>query len=222
MTAVHEIFRNYPDVSITQHESGIPYDYDRKCLYLCIANKASKAKPEFCRERFLSRPTRLQKAGKIAALAQLGSAQVDRAGARIPDAIAVAVAGVLPGNGSLAVGGAAERFYVHLHELLGGELEHVAYEIDVGALLGELRKCDTSFGYRGVLSRRLFVQKQPSPKATVAALLGCEDGPFIHHGLGHDPDGGSALKVPCLDRCKSTFVARGGQPAEGVHSGRTG
>jgi hypothetical protein len=36
-------------------------------------------------------------------------------------------------------------------------------------LLNEFAKCHTDFGHRGALSRIVAVQKQPSPRATMAA-----------------------------------------------------
>jgi hypothetical protein len=58
------------------------------------------------RERLLGHPPRLQKAREITAAAQLGDAQLDRAGARLPDPVAVSIALVEPLRAALDVGAA--------------------------------------------------------------------------------------------------------------------
>jgi hypothetical protein len=81
----------------------------------------------------------LEELGEVAAAAQLGDLELDAAGARLPDPLAVAVAAVQPRGGRLlVVAGAAAALDVDLHEALGHELHHLAQHIDVGALLGEL------------------------------------------------------------------------------------
>ena len=89
-----------------------------------------------------------RKPGKTAPT-ELGNLQVDRAGARLPEALSVAVAGVLARYPALAVGGAAAALHVEIHEALGDELQHLPHHIDVAPLFGELRKCDTGIGHRG-------------------------------------------------------------------------
>ena len=60
-------------------------------------------------QRLLGHPPRLQEAGEVAALAQLGDAQLDRAGPGLPVAVAVAVALHQPLGALLAMAGAGQR-----------------------------------------------------------------------------------------------------------------
>jgi hypothetical protein len=76
-------------------------------------------------EGFLRHPPRLQEAGKIAAGAQLGDAQLDRAGPRLPDPVAVAVALGAAFEALLAVSRAGQRADLHLHQPLGGKADHL-------------------------------------------------------------------------------------------------
>ena len=57
-----------------------------------------------------------------------------------------------------------------LHEALGDLSEELAHDIVPRPPFNELGECHTNFGHRGVLSRKVTLQKQPSPKATMAAL----------------------------------------------------
>ena len=59
-------------------------------------------------QRLLGHAARLQEAREVAALAQLGDAQLDRAGARLPDPVAVAVALGQPLGALLAIGRAGQ------------------------------------------------------------------------------------------------------------------
>jgi len=79
-------------------------------------------------------PSRFEKTGEIAALTKLRNAQVDRAGPRLPEAIAVAVPGVLSRNASLVVGGAAATLDIELHHPPGHDLQHLAPHVDVAAI----------------------------------------------------------------------------------------
>jgi hypothetical protein len=78
------------------------------------------------RERLLRDPPRLQETRKVAALPELGNAQLDRPGARLPDPIAVAIALHLPSRGALAIAGAGQALHLELHQALGGETDHLA------------------------------------------------------------------------------------------------
>ena len=69
-------------------------------------------------QRLLGQPARLQEARKVAALAQLRDAQLDRAGARLPDPVAVAVALDKPLGALLAIAGAGQALDLQLHQPL--------------------------------------------------------------------------------------------------------
>jgi transposase len=83
-------------------------------------------------ERLLRHPTRLEEAGEVAAVTQLGSAQLDRAGTGLPVAIAIAVALDQPVRVRLVIGSADQRAYLKFHEPLGGECDHLAQHVRVG------------------------------------------------------------------------------------------
>jgi hypothetical protein len=114
-------------------------------------------------ERLLGHPARLQEAGEVAAAAQLGDAQLDRAGPRLPVAIAIAVAVVRPLGAALAVRGAGEATDLELHQPLRGEADHLAQEIGVRALLQQRAKAHHLIGHRRVLgSRCRFSDQNPT------------------------------------------------------------
>ena len=92
-------------------------------------------------ERLLGRPTRLEEPGEVAALSELRDLQVDRAGAGLPEPVAVAVAAVGPLGASLAEGRSAAPLDVHLHHALGDVLDHLAQQVGVGPLLSKLGQC---------------------------------------------------------------------------------
>jgi hypothetical protein len=76
-------------------------------------------------ERLLGQPARLQEGREVAAFAQLGNAQLDRAGARLPRPVAIAVALVDPIRTALPMGGAGQSLDLQLHQALGGEADHL-------------------------------------------------------------------------------------------------
>jgi hypothetical protein len=78
------------------------------------------------RQRLLGHPPRLEEAWKVRALAQLRDAQLDRACARLPVPVAVAVALDEPVSRPLAKAGAGLGADLHLHQPLSGEGDHVA------------------------------------------------------------------------------------------------
>ena len=69
-------------------------------------------------QRLLGHAARLQEAREVAALPQLGDAQLDRAGARLPVAVAVAVALGQPLRALLAIAGAGQAADLQLHQPL--------------------------------------------------------------------------------------------------------
>ena len=78
------------------------------------------------RQRLLGHPARLQEAREVAALPELGDAQLDRAGARLPHPVAVAVALRQPLRRALAIAGAGQALHLELHQPLGGKADHLA------------------------------------------------------------------------------------------------
>jgi hypothetical protein len=95
---------------------------------------------------------------------------VDRADPCLPESIAVPVAAVAALGRSLAVLGAGALLDLELHQTLGDMAEELAHDFVLSPLFNELGECHTDLGHRGVLSREVALQKQPSPGATVAAL----------------------------------------------------
>src|SRR5207245_7019778 len=67
-------------------------------------------------ERLLGHPPRLQEAREITAPAQLGDAQLDRTGARLPAPIAVPIAVIDPIGRALTVPGAGQALDLQLHQ----------------------------------------------------------------------------------------------------------
>jgi len=104
------------------------------------------------RQRFLRHPPRLEKAGDVAALPQLRDAQLDRAGARLPDPIAIAVAVVHPVGMAFAMRRAGHALNIQLHQALRRKSDHLAQQLGIGALLQKLLKVHHLLGHRRVLA----------------------------------------------------------------------
>jgi hypothetical protein len=105
------------------------------------------------RQRLLGHPARFQEAGEVAAAAQLRDAQLDRAGARLPDPVAVAVAVVDALGAALAMRRAGQALDLELHQALRGEADHLAHQLDIGALLQQRPKAHHLVGHRVSLVR---------------------------------------------------------------------
>jgi len=103
------------------------------------------------RQGLLSQATRLQESREIAAFPQLGDAQLHRAGAGLPQPVAVTVAMGNPLRTALAMGGAGQPLDLQLHQALGGEADHLAQEIGVGALFQKGTKSHHLVGHRWIL-----------------------------------------------------------------------
>ena len=101
------------------------------------------------RQRLLGHPPGLQEAREVAPLPQLRDPQRYRAGARLPAALAVAVAMGDPLRRTLAMGGAGQPFHLQLHQTLGREADHLAQQIGVGALLQRPAQGHHVIGHRG-------------------------------------------------------------------------
>ena len=113
------------------------------------------------RQRLLGHAARLEEAGEVAALAQLGDAQLDRAGARLPVAVAIAVALDQPLRALLAEAGAGQAAHLQLHQPLGGKADHLAQQIGVGGLLHEAAQVHHLVGHRWFLGSGWCLATRP-------------------------------------------------------------
>ena len=105
------------------------------------------------RERLLGHATRFQKRREVTALG-LRNAQLDRAGARLPDPVAIAVAVIDAVGAALPMGGAGQAFDFQLHRPLRGKTDHLAQQIGIRALLQQRAKAHHLVGHRRVLGSR--------------------------------------------------------------------
>ena len=127
-------------------------------------------------QRLLGEAARLQKAGEVAALPQLGDAQLDAARAGLPGPVAVAVALSEPLRALLPIGGAGQRADLQLHHALGGEADHLAQDVGVGGLLHERAKVHYFVGHRQFLGCVGVSQPDPtgeSSMTTASRSLAC-------------------------------------------------
>jgi hypothetical protein len=102
-------------------------------------------------DRLFRHPSRLEEAREITALAQLGNPQFDRAGARLPVAVAIAVALGQALGRPFAMGRARAALDVQLHQALGGETDHLAQIIGVGGLFQKRLQGHSVIGHRRFL-----------------------------------------------------------------------
>jgi hypothetical protein len=92
-----------------------------------------------------------RKAREVAALAQLGDAQLDRAGAGFPRPVAIAVALVEPIRIARTVRRAGQALNLNLHQPLRGKSHHLAQKIGIRALLQQGPKVHHVVGHRRYL-----------------------------------------------------------------------
>ncbi len=100
-------------------------------------------------QRLLGHPARLQKTGKIAALAQLRDAQFHRARPGVPVALAVAVALRQPFGGLLAIARPGQRTNLQRHQTLRRKTDHLPQHVGVRGLLKQGIQAHHRFGHRG-------------------------------------------------------------------------
>jgi hypothetical protein len=89
------------------------------------------------RERLLAGPPRLQEGREVAALPEPGDLQIDRASARLPAALTIAVAMGDACRRPLAMRGSGQALHLQGHHAVGHIAHHLPEEIVVGALLNE-------------------------------------------------------------------------------------
>ena len=102
------------------------------------------------RQGLLGHAPWLQKAGKVAAPAQLRNAQLDCAGSRLPIPVAVAIAlGEALGT-LLAIAGAGRGTDLQFHQPLGGKADHLAQQIGIRGLLQKAAQAHHVVGHQGI------------------------------------------------------------------------
>ena len=146
-------------------------------------------------QRLLGRPAWFQEGGEVAALAQFGDVQADRARPGVPLPWPVAVALVLPVRAALVVSRAAHGGHLNVHQPLRGIPDQLAQEIRVIALGDRLGKVDHGLGHRVLICCRRSLNNlrlrrntvAASPAARCATLKGAARG-LLHHPVGHYPD----------------------------------
>jgi hypothetical protein len=127
-------------------------------------------------QRLLGHPARFQEAGEVAAMAQLGNAQLDGAGAGAPVSVAVAVTLVGALGAAFAWCGAAQRLGLQRHQAFGGKADHLAQERRVGALLEQRAKGDLVIGHRRGPRVRVAVRTSTLP-GTAAVTTAVDKSP---------------------------------------------
>jgi hypothetical protein len=152
-------------------------------------------------ERLLGGAPGLEEAREVAALAQLGDAQLDHAGAGLPVAIAITVALGNAGRALLAVGRTGQSLHLDLHQALGGKADHLAQQIGVRGLLHKRAQVHHLRGHRRfpwsrVGSRNPTLTRKSSvtaarPLTRYGAIQGARSLAALlrqlHHHSGHDP-----------------------------------
>ena len=113
-------------------------------------------------ERLLGHPPRLQKAREITAAAQLGDAQLDRAGARLPNPVAVSITVIDPLSAALAVRGAGQALDLQFHQTLRGKPNHLAQQLGIRTLLQQRANAHHLVGHRRLLGSVEWLQPNPT------------------------------------------------------------
>src|SRR5437868_4846067 len=117
---------------------------------------------DHCGQSLLGHPARLQESRKIAPLAQLRYAQLDRACAGLPVAIAVSIAVVDPLGAAFAMTSAGQPLDLPRHQTLCRKADHLAQQVDLGTLLQKRPKAHHLRGHRRVLGSVEGVQPNPT------------------------------------------------------------
>ncbi len=101
-------------------------------------------------QRPLGRPAGLEEAGEVGAAPQLRDAQLDRAGARLPVPLPVAVALHQAVRAALAMAGAGHPADLQLHQPLGRKADHLPQQGGIRPFRQQLAKGSLVLGHRGV------------------------------------------------------------------------
>ena len=109
------------------------------------------------RERLLGRAPRLEEGREVRALAQLGDGEVNPPSARVPGALAIAVAMIEPLGAARARRRARQGLDFQVHQARGRKGQHLTHEVGISTLLDQLDKRHSVVGHR-----RLLVQVQAS------------------------------------------------------------
>ena len=116
-------------------------------------------------QRLLSHPARFQKAGEVASLPELGDAQLNGPGARLPVTLAVTIALNKPRGRLLAVASTRQAADFHLHQPLGSKGDHIAQNIGVRGLLDQRAQVHHGIGHRGSFHQVRVFQPKPIRKS---------------------------------------------------------
>jgi hypothetical protein len=100
------------------------------------------------RKRLLGHASRLQEAGKARALPELRNAQLDRAGARLPIALTVAIALGQTLGALLAQSGTSQAADLPFHQALRGKADHLAQQVGIRGLLQQTLQAHHLVGHR--------------------------------------------------------------------------
>jgi len=140
-------------------------------------------------ERLLGHAARLQEAREVGAIAQLWDAQFDRAGAGLPNPVAVAVALGQALRVLLPIGRPGLAFNFQLHQPLGGKADHLAQQIGVRGLLYERAQVHHVVGHRWFLGCVGVSQPDPTGELPVTTAKP----PARYDAVGGARPGGFAL-----------------------------
>jgi hypothetical protein len=99
-------------------------------------------------QRLLGGASRFQKGREVAAFAQPRDLQVDAACARVPGALAVAVAVDEAPGVSIAMRRTGAGLDLRLHQPVGGKRQHLTHQVAIGALLDQFDQRHSVVGHR--------------------------------------------------------------------------
>jgi hypothetical protein len=142
------------------------------------------------------------KARKVTAAPQLGNPQIDRAGSRLPETIAVPVSAVGAVFGTLAVFCAAALLDFEVHDATNDVGEELADDVVVCPLFNEFGKCNTRLGHHGVLSESCLCKNnlRQGPRWPPAMLAGRPS---------HTPRCGTRSKIDMRKHAKTQLSVAG-------------
>ena len=112
-------------------------------------------------ERLLRRPPWLEEGREIAAAAQPGDFQIDLPDPGVPRPLPIAVALDQAFGIAHAMRGSGARLDFGVHQPPGGEGQHLADKVSIGALLDQLQKRHSVVGHRHLRFRGSSSQLEP-------------------------------------------------------------